>query len=153
MNSNIKKILKFNHIKAKIEFRPNKIEDWFIMPNVDNVRQIGKVIRYWILKNICKTDAKKIFGSTYLILTKNSANSSNSSNSLNSLGGLKIYKINKKLENEIILWDIFFGIYIYVGIAFVAMSIVRTIISNNIISIIGIIGIIVIFLFAVKNTQ
>ena len=119
MNFNLKNILKFNHIKGKIEFTPNKLQDLLIVPTIDNIRQIGKVLRYWILWNIYGVGAKKIFGSTYFAL---------SNKNLFGLNDKTIYKARDEFENEMITTDIISGTFVYITVIFIIKKIIFTIV-------------------------
>ena len=117
MNFNLKNIFKFNHIKGKIEFKPNKFQDLLIVPSIDNIRQIGKVVRYYILWNFYGIGAKKFFGSTYFIQTNKDDNS--------------IYKATKQYENDLFTSDIILGSFIYIGITFIVKKVIQTIILSH----------------------
>lgn len=119
MNFNLKNILKFNHIKGVIEFTPNKLPDLLIAPTIDNIRQIGKVSRYWVLWNIYGVGAKKFFGTTYFTPTNKN---------LLGLNDKTIYKATDEFENEMITTDIISGTFVYITVIFIIKKIIFTVV-------------------------
>lgn len=61
MNTNIRKILAFNHKKGVIEFKSNTANDYLILHNPENLRHIGKVLRYYAMKHFFWCQSSQIF--------------------------------------------------------------------------------------------
>lgn len=103
--TDIRKILKFNHNKGIIEFTPNKISDVFVIPTFENLRHIGKVTRYFLLKYVYGINCRKIFGTTFIKYDKNCFTNPD----LNT----NYIKVNSEHEKNLLIIDICVGIIIY----------------------------------------
>lgn len=108
MNFDIKKVLIFNHKKGTIEFKPKKPNDYLIFPIPENLRHIGKVTRYYIMKHYFGINQYKFFGITFTTIDEDCTIGNQS------LKKSTIYYTNKKTDELAIMkTDTIGGGFIY----------------------------------------
>lgn len=106
----LKELLIFDHDTGIVSLKYNRVSDLFVSPNYDNLRHIGKVIRYYALHHEHDIKCRRIFGKNYLKIKES--------------GRRKTYCLTKKENQKVDNIDFTVGIIVYGVLSLVFLALV-----------------------------